>query len=65
MLADKNNLTFDTETNELTIMEEHSWITPYFTDFKKRMVNLFGYDFKELPCSLAFQFIGEKNINQG
>ena len=46
MSADKNNLTFDTEINELTIMEEHSWITPYFIDFKKRMVNLFGYDFK-------------------
>lgn len=34
-------------------------------DFKKRLLNLFGYDFRHMSCSLAFQFIGEKNKNQG
>ena len=34
-------------------------------DFKKRLLNLLGYEFRSLSCSLAFQFIGEKNQNQG
>jgi len=46
-------------------VEETSWISSYYLDFKKRLLNLFGFEFRELPCSLAFQFIGEKNQNQG
>jgi len=34
-------------------------------DFKKRLLNLFGFEFRQLSCSLAFQFVGEKNQHQG
>lgn len=44
---------------------EPSWIDSYYVDFKRRLLSLFGYDFRALPCSLAFQFVGEKNQNQG
>lgn len=46
-------------------IEESTWISSYFIDFKKRLLSLFGYEFRHLPCSLAFQFVGEKNQNQG
>lgn len=46
-------------------IEEKTWLGSYFLDFKKRMLNLLGYEFRSLPCSLAFQFIGEKNANAG
>ena len=29
------------------------------------MLNLLGFEFRSMSCSLAFQFIGEKNQNQG
>ena len=45
--------------------EDDTWVSSYFTDFKRRLLNLFGYEFSQLSCSLAFQFIGEKNQNQG
>ena len=44
-------------------IEETTWISSYYLDFKKRLQNLMGYEFRHLPCSLAFQFIGEKNQN--
>jgi len=44
-------------------IEESSWISTYYLDFKKRLLNLLGFEFRQLPCSLAFQFIGEKNQN--
>lgn len=46
-------------------IEESSWVSSYYLDFKKRLTNLFGFEFRSLPCSLAFQFIGEKNQNAG
>jgi len=46
-------------------LEESTWISAYFLDFKKRLTSLLGYEFRSLSCSLAFQFIGEKNQNQG
>jgi len=46
-------------------LEESSWIRAYFLDFKKRLLNLLGFEFRHMSCSLAFQFIGEKNQNQG
>lgn len=46
-------------------VQEKSWVSSYYTDFKKRMLNLLGYEFRALPCSMAFQFIGDKNQNQG
>jgi len=53
------------EGNNLQMIEESTWVSSYFLDFKKRLLNLFGYDFRHMFCSLAFQFIGEKNKNQG
>jgi N-acetyltransferase 10 len=53
------------DANTALPIEETSWISNYYLDFKKRLLNLFGFEFRELPCSLAFQFIGEKNQNQG
>lgn len=50
--------------NELNLAE-NTWVATYYTDFKKRLLNLFGFEFRNLACSLAFQFVGEKNINQG
>ena len=32
---------------------EDSWASPYTVDFRKRLVNLLGYEFRSLPCSLA------------
>ena len=46
-------------------LAETTWISSYYLDFKKRLLNLLGYEFRKMPCSLAFQFIGEKNQNQG
>lgn len=46
-------------------IQEFSWISAYYSDFKKRLLNLLGFEFRSLSCSLAFQFIGEKNPNQG
>jgi N-acetyltransferase 10 len=34
--------------------EESTWLSSYFLDFKKRMLNLLGFEFRQLPCSLAF-----------
>jgi len=53
------------ETEAGMALEEATWVKTYYTDFKKRLLNLFGYEFRALTCSLAFQFIGEKNANQG
>jgi len=49
--------------DQVESIEEQTWVSSYYTDFKKRMLNLFGYEFRALPCSLAFHFIGQKNIN--
>ena len=46
-------------------IEEATWISSYYIDFKKRMLHLLGFEFRSLSCSLGFQFIGEKNQNQG
>lgn len=42
-------------------LAESTWVSSYYLDFKKRLLNLLGYEFRKMPCSLAFQFIGEKN----
>jgi hypothetical protein len=33
------------------------WIQAYTGDFKKRMLSLLGYEFRKMPCGLAFSFI--------
>lgn len=55
----------DDNLNEQQALEDTTWVSSYYVDFKKRLLNLFGYEFRHLSCSLAFQFIGEKNKNQG
>jgi len=35
-------------------LEESTWVSSYYLDFKKRLLNLFGFEFRDLPCSLAF-----------
>ena len=57
----QNNITQQTDIANLIFLQEKSWLSSYFLDFKKRLLNLLGYDFRALSCSLAFQFIGEKN----
>lgn len=50
---------------DATNFGETTWVSSYFVDFKRRMLNLLGYDFRHLSCALAFQFIGHRNPNQG
>lgn len=33
--------------------KEAAWASPYTVDFRKRLVNLLGYEFRHLPCALA------------
>jgi len=35
-------------------LEESTWVSSYYLDFKKRLLSLFGYEFRQLSCSLAF-----------
>lgn len=32
---------------------EEAWASAYTVDFRKRLLNLLGFEFKNLPCSLA------------
>lgn len=36
---------------------EESWASAYTVDFRKRLLNLLGYEFRSLPCSLALQLV--------
>ena len=38
-------------------LSEESWASAYTTDFRKRMLNLLGYEFHKLPCSLALALV--------
>jgi len=33
------------------------WIQAYTGDFKKRMLSLLGYEFRKMPCGLAYSLI--------
>ena len=35
----------------------HDWLTAYTSDFRRRMMSLLGYEFRNLPCGLAFNFM--------
>jgi len=48
---------------DLNFLQEKSWLSSYYLDFKKRLLNLLGFEFRSMSCSLGFQFIGEKNQN--
>jgi len=47
-----HNGTLDAEE---AVDKEDSWASPYTVDFRKRLINLLGYEFRSLPCSLALQ----------
>ena len=32
---------------------DESWASAYTVDFRKRLLNLLGFEFRHLPCSLA------------
>jgi N-acetyltransferase 10 len=34
---------------------EEQWASAYTVDFRKRLINLLGYEFRQLPCALALQ----------
>ena len=36
---------------------EESWASAYTVDFRKRLMNLLGFEFKTLQCSLALQMV--------
>ena len=50
MLTLSTNLLLDADTDS-----EDSWASAYTVDFRKRLLNLLGYEFKTLSCSLALQ----------
>jgi len=33
------------------------WLTPFYNDFKKRLLSLLGYDFRNLPINLALSIL--------
>jgi len=35
-------------------LAESTWVSAYYLDFKKRLLNLLGFEFRQLSCSLAF-----------
>jgi N-acetyltransferase 10 len=37
--------------------ESQNWLEAYTDDFRKRMLNLLGFDFRKLHCALAFQLV--------
>ena len=36
------------------VLSDASWLDAYTLDFRKRMINLLGFDFRKLHCALAF-----------
>ena len=49
-LIQEKGLSFETVEE----IQEHSWIASYFHDFKRRLQSLLGFEFRAMPCSLAF-----------
>ena len=39
---------------------DENWLSAYTGDFRKRMVNLLGYEFRKLNGSLAYQFVAKE-----
>ena len=34
--------------------DDERWVKPYVRDFRRRFVSLLGFEFRRLPCQLAF-----------
>lgn len=39
---------------DLDFLQEKSWLSSYYLDFKKRLLNLLGFEFRSMSCSLGF-----------
>ena len=37
-----------------------NWLAAYTSDFRKRMVNLLGFEFRKLNAALAYQFVAKE-----
>jgi N-acetyltransferase 10 len=37
----------------------HDWLTAYTSDFKRRMLCLLGFEFRNLSCGLAYSFMSK------
>jgi len=42
-----------------------SWLSLYTKDFKRRMVQLLGFDFRKLNAGLAYQFVAREVKAEG
>jgi len=36
---------------------DQDWLTLYTSDFRRRMISLLGFEFRRLPCALAYSFM--------
>ena len=43
---------------------DENWLSAYTGDFRKRMVNLLGFEFRKLNGSLAYQFVAKEKSEQ-
>lgn len=57
----KFNLELNKNYGEENFSNKTKWLTPFYNDFKKRIVNLLGYDFKNLQINLALSIL-EPNL---
>jgi N-acetyltransferase 10 len=39
------------------------WLSSYTTDFRKRMMSLLGFEFRNLSCGLAYSFCQSKQLS--
>ena len=39
------------------------WLSSYTTDFRKRMMSLLGFEFRNLYCGLAYSFCQSKQLS--
>lgn len=40
------------------------WLTAYTDDFRKRMLALMGYEFRRMPCALAYSLVKQSGETQ-
>jgi len=62
----KNDLTGEHTTIMLKDLEGGSssaWLPAFFTDFKRRLVSLLGFELRSLPPSLALSLLHNKAVN--
>ena len=40
------------------------WLKAYTNDFRRRMMSLLGFEFRNLPCGLAYSFMNESKTTE-